>query len=165
MINKQIKKILLDHENPIMISSENVATVRGENSLIHAMMILSNVGYSSIPVVDNQHHLLGTASIPNIIEGIKDQVCYNWDLLGEKTVEEIVCRDYSTCLEGSDIEEIMRNLIDHNYVSVVDENNVFKGIITRKTIMQKMNHLIHEIDNHFELIPKEDLLYAKHQAI
>ncbi|NLJ94499.1 MAG: CBS domain-containing protein [Clostridiaceae bacterium] len=161
MINKDIKEVLLNHKDPLMISAENVATVRGENTLLHAMMILSNVGYSSIPVVDNDQRHLGIVTIPNIVEGIKDQISYNWDLLAEKEVEDIICTDCSICLDGSDFEEIMRQLVDHNYVSIVDKNNVFQGIITRKTVMQRLNSLLHELDKVFEITPKRDLIYVK----
>lgn len=156
MLNRKIEKMLLKDNDQIMIDSEDVATVRVENTLLHTTMILSNVGYSSIPVLDNQHHLIGIVTMPRIIEGIKDQITYNWDLLSEKKVEEIVCDDFSTVSKNMNMEEILNRLIEHNYVCVVDEDNVFLGIITRKTILKRLNRLVHELDKRYELVKKKE---------
>ncbi len=157
MINRKIEKLLLKDKSKIMIPSESVANVRVENTLLHATMILSNVGYSSIPVLDNQHHLVGIITMPKIIEGINDQITYNWDQLSEKRVEDIVCDDYSVAHKDASIEEILNLLIDHNYVCIVDEDQVFQGIITRKSILERVNNLVHEIDKKYELLPKKKL--------
>ncbi len=158
MINKQIEKLLLCDEHSLMINSEDVATVRTENSLLHAMMILTNVGYSSVPVLDKEHKLQGVVTLPRIIDGIKNQVSYDFDQLSEQKVEDVLCsdcNDFSIIEENANLEEILRQLVSHNYVCIVDQENVFLGIVTRKTILKRFNYLVHEIDNRFELIKKE----------
>ncbi len=158
MINKHIEKLLLCDENSILIKSEDVATVRTENSLLHAMMILTNVGYSSIPVLDKDHKLQGIITLPCIIDGIKNQISYDFDQLSEKKVEEVIRHqknDYSIVEDKADLEDILRYLVDHNYVCIVDKDNVFQGIITRKTILKRFNHMLHELNNQYDLIKKQ----------
>lgn len=151
MINKEIEQVIMDDGHPLMIKSEDVATVRMENTLLHATMVLSTVGYSSIPVLDNDHKLRGVVTIPMIIEGIKDQVAYNWDLLADKRIEDVVSTDFSCAKQGLGLEDILHQLINHNYVCIVDDEGVFLGIITRKSILKRINHLVHELDNIFDL--------------
>lgn len=157
MIDKHIQKLLLCDENSILIKSEDVATVRTENTLLHAMMILTNVGYSSIPVLDNDHKLQGLITLPCIIDGIKNQISYDFDQLSEKKVEDVIKHqsdDYSLIEDKADLENILRYLVNHNYVCLVDKDNVFLGIITRKTILKRFNYMLHEINNQYDLIKK-----------
>ena len=158
MINKDIEQLMMDDDHPLMIRSEDVATVRMENTLLHATMVLSTVGYSSIPVLDNNHRLQGVVTMPMIIEGIKDQVAYSWDLLADKRIEDVVSTDFSCAQKGVDLEDILHQLINHNYVCIVDDEGVFLGIITRKNILKRVNHLVHELDNIFDLEKKPALL-------
>lgn len=156
MINKHIEDLLLFDDSEIMIKSEEVATVRTENTLLHAMMILSTVGYSSIPVIDNKHRLQGVISLPLIIEGVKNHISYDWDMLSEKKVEDIICHDYSVVNETADLEDVLHQMVDHNFVCVVDDNNIFVGIITRKNILKRVNFMVHEIDRFYEIKAKKE---------
>ncbi|HZJ69034.1 MAG TPA: cyclic-di-AMP-binding protein CbpB [Candidatus Eisenbacteria bacterium] len=156
MINKHIEELLLYDDSELMIKSEDVATVRIENTLLHAMMVLSTVGYSSIPVLDNQHRLQGTVTLPRIIEGVKDQIHYDWDQLSQKRVKDVICHDYSPISVDADLEDVLHKLVDHNFVCITDNEGIFLGIITRKSILKRVNFLVHEIDNYFDLSIKED---------
>lgn len=156
MINKHIEELLLYDDSEIMIKSDDVATIRIENTLLHAMMILSTVGYSSIPVLDNQHRLQGTINLPRIIEGVKDQIHYDWDQLSKRKVKEVICHDYAVITTDADLEDVLHKLVDHNFVCVTDNDGIFSGIITRKAMLKRVNFLVHEIDNYYDLSIKED---------
>ncbi|MDI9490633.1 MAG: CBS domain-containing protein [Clostridiaceae bacterium] len=156
MINEHIENMLLFDDSEIMIRSEDVATVRTENTLLHTMMILSTVGYSSIPVIDNQHYLQGVISLPLIIEGVKNHISYDWDKLSEMKVEDVICHDYSVVNEDADLEDILHQMVDHNFVSVVNEEGKFVGIYTRKNILKRVNFLAHEIDRFYDIKAKKE---------
>ncbi|NLM19331.1 MAG: CBS domain-containing protein [Clostridiaceae bacterium] len=156
MINKHIENLLLFDDNELIIPADAVATVRTENTLLHAMMILSTVGYSSIPVIDNQHRLHGVVSLPLVIEGVKNQISYDWDKLSEKKVAEIICYDFSVVHEDADLEDVLHQMINHNFVCVVGDNNQFLGIITRKNILKRVNFLAHEIDRFYDIKAKKE---------
>ena len=51
-------------EDPLMIDAEQCATVRTENTLMHAMLLLTSVGYTSIPVLDDRSQLAGIITMP-----------------------------------------------------------------------------------------------------
>ncbi|MGB4609914.1 MAG: cyclic-di-AMP-binding protein CbpB [Saccharofermentanales bacterium] len=156
MINKHLENLLLFDDSELVIPADAVASVRTENTLLHAMMILSTVGYSSIPVIDNQHRLHGVISLPLVIEGIKDQISYDWDKLSEKKVAEIICYDFSVVQEDADLEDVLHQMVDHNFVCVVGKNNRFLGIITRKNILKRVNFLVHEIDRFYDIKAKKE---------
>ena len=45
------------------------------------------------------------------------------------------------------LADVLNYLIDQNFVCVVDEDNRFLGIITRKNVLQRLTHLLHLTSN------------------
>lgn len=136
-----------------MIDVSEVATVRKENTLMHALMLLQNVGYSSIPVTDNRQKLCGIITMPAILRGIQDEVKYDWDKLNEMKVGDVMCPPDMVLREDFTLEDVLRVLVNHNFSCVVDDKNTFLGIITRKNMLQRMNYMAHEFDNFYEAYP------------
>ena len=44
--------------------------------------------------------------------------------------------------------------MDDSFLSVVDEEGYFQGIITRKSILKAIISLMHNFSNEYEMIPK-----------
>ncbi len=146
MIGKHIEDFLYDNTSELMLEASAVATVGTENTLLHALMVLSSVGYSSIPVTDNLGFLKGILSLAMIINGVKDTENYEWDQLAERQVKEVMEVNPPLVLEGAELEDILHLLVDDNYLCVVDRNGKFAGIITRKSMFKKINHFAHEFE-------------------
>lgn len=157
MINEHVENLMLNQDDALVLSADKVATVRKENTLLHALMLLQNVGYASIPVVDNNQKLQGVLRMPDIIRGVQDSLDYNWNLLSEKKVGDVMSVNHSVVVGTPDLEDILHSLVDHNYVNVVNEEGIFQGIITRKTILTRMNFMAHAIDQYFDIEVKEEL--------
>ena len=52
------------------------------------------------------------------------------------------------------LTEVLHKLVDDSFLSVVDEEGYFQGIITRKSILKAINSLMHNFSNEYEMIPK-----------
>jgi CBS domain protein len=52
------------------------------------------------------------------------------------------------------LTEVLHKLVDDSFLSVVDEEGYFQGIITRKSILKAINSLMHDFSNEYEMIPK-----------
>ena len=59
-----------------------------------------------------------------------------------------------TVQHSEDLEDILHLLVDASFLPVVDEQQIFQGIITRKEILKSVNHLVHEIERRYRLEPK-----------
>lgn len=164
MINEAIEEMLLCHESTMMIDASKVATVREENTLLHAMMLLTTVRYAAVPVLNRDQKLVGMVTMPGIISGVMDQVEYNWDLLNTKRVAEVMETDVAVMNVKGDLEDVLHLLVDHNFVCVVDDNQIFKGIITRKEMFKRINFVAHEIDRYFDLKSKDEMVFRNYCA-
>ncbi|MCH5197991.1 MAG: CBS domain-containing protein [Oscillospiraceae bacterium] len=93
-------------------------------------------GFSAIPVVDSEGHYKGTVTEGDFLWALYNN--RNPDLKKLETVplKAIIHRDYAAVNAGADINEILSTATKQNFVPVVDDRNVFIGIITRKTIMK-----------------------------
>ncbi|MCI1599406.1 MAG: CBS domain-containing protein, partial [Levilactobacillus sp.] len=68
MIDAAVEQLLLDDPKSYVIPADVVANVTATNTLEHALLVLSKVGYSRIPVLDADDHLQGMISLAAITD-------------------------------------------------------------------------------------------------
>jgi len=153
MISSEVAGLLLDNDacGELMIHAENVANVHCSNNLNHAFLVLSQVKYSVIPVLDSKSRIKGLISIPMIIKAITEIDAIRYDRLETITVEEVMDKTVQTIRPWTDLEDILNDLIDHNFLCVTEDDGTFIGIITRKEILTRVNHLAHSIHRIYKL--------------
>ncbi|WP_319471497.1 cyclic-di-AMP-binding protein CbpB [uncultured Trichococcus sp.] len=153
MISSEVAGLLLDNDacGDLMILGENVANVHCSNNLNHAFLVLSQVKYSVIPVLDSKSRIKGLISMPMIIQAITEIDAIRYDKLETIRVEEVMDRDVQTIRPWTDLEDILNYLIDHNFLCVTEDDGKFIGIITRKEILTRVNHLVHGIHRIYKL--------------
>ena len=156
MIHEAIRELLLLQEEEMLLDASSCATVREENTLLHALMLLSTVGHAEIPVLDQEQKLKGLISMPLILDGVKQELNYDWGKLSQLKVKDVMDKDVGIVSSHLDLEDVLHQLVNHNFVSVVDITGVFKGIITRKELLTRLNFMAHDIHNHYDLIPLQE---------
>ena len=156
MISEEVRKMLLqDDDGQIFVSSENVANLNLNNNLNHAVLVLSKIGYNAIPVLDNDSHIRGLISMSMIMNAIMGLDALRFEALETLKVKDVMDTNVPIMDESDELEDVLRNLIDHSFLCLADEQGVFKGIVTRKEILSRVNHLVHEIHNQYTLLVKE----------
>ncbi|MGO2083120.1 cyclic-di-AMP-binding protein CbpB [Vagococcus sp.] len=151
MIGQTVKEILLENEDHFLVDSENVATLQDTNTLEHAFLVLTNIGYSRIPVVDRDEKLVGSISLSMVVSEMITTKEIDPDLLAIKKVSEVMDQKVKCLQQPFDIEKTLNLLVDANFAHVVDSEGVFKGIVTRKEILKAVNHLVHELETRYHL--------------
>lgn len=151
MIGPHIESFLLSSGDSLMIKAEQVASVRAENNLLHALLVLSSVGFSSIPVLDNQSNIAGKLTMAMIVNGVLSGEDYDWSLLTEKKVRDVMDVRVPRVENEFDLETILHTLVDTNYLCVTDADGFFRGIITRKAILKRINALAHKFEQCYDV--------------
>ena len=90
MIGQTVEKILLENQESFLVPAENVATVLYNHPLNHALLVLSKVGYSKIPVLDSEDHLVGLISLSNVVERMMDLTGFSMDNLEGLTAADVM---------------------------------------------------------------------------
>lgn len=155
MIGSEIENLLLENQSDFLISADKVAHVMDTNPLTHALLVLSKVRYSKIPVLNAKDELVGFIGLTNIVDEMFDLDEVDPDNLNDKKVSDVMDNDITFINDIYDVERLFHLAVDHPFIPVSDKNNKFMGIVTRKELLKAVNHLIHTLGNDYDLKPKK----------
>ncbi|MBO0474243.1 CBS domain-containing protein [Enterococcus sp. DIV0840] len=156
MIGTAVKELLLEKQETFLIPAENVANVMCLNPLSHALLVLSQVKYSKIPVLDKGDRFVGLISLSDVVDKMFDITSVDFDKLQDFTVADVMEVNVPVIGEQWELEDVLHLLVDAAFLPVVDDNQCFKGIITRKELLKAINHMAHELERKNVILPKSD---------
>ena len=153
MIAKEFENFLLQQEDTFLTPVENLAVLIDTHNADHAILLLSQMTYSRVPVVTDQKKFVGTISLTDILSyqmqhEIPDEEFMTTDIV------HMVKKDDLTVDPDFTLTEVLHKLVDESFLPVVDQENTFQGIITRKSILKAVNALLHSFANEYEIHPK-----------
>lgn len=154
MIGEKIKSLLISSEGSLVKPAEEVAVVGLKNRLNHALLILTSDKYAVVPVLDDESKMCGLISMPTIFQAIMNIEDVEFEKLGEIEVREVMDTDYPVVKEDFELEEVLHALVNNAFITVVDDDNYFKGIITRSEILKGTNRIAHEFEKLYDVRAK-----------
>lgn len=128
-----------------IISSEKVAHVQMGNSAEHALLVLTKTGYSAIPVLDSKYRFRGLINAQRITDAILGMDHIEYERLGEIRVEDIMLTDFPLIDVHERFQKALDLVIDQNFLCVVDEDNMFMGILTRRVVLKQLKKQIYQM--------------------
>lgn len=115
----------------------SVAYLYKTNTIRQGLEKMRIHGYSAIPVIDDNGEYIGTVSEGDFLwhilkykkEDIKSQEQYS--------IIDIVNEERNRPVKTNvTMDELLLRVMDQNFVPVIDDRNMFIGIITRKDIIK-----------------------------
>ena len=154
MIGKNIEKMFKEPTENIMIPASDVAIVYEEDSLVHSILVLSSSGYQTIPVLDKDNRVRGLISISNIVTNSDDLSIFDEDRLAEFKVKQVMNQVVPILFDNYNLEDVLRLIINNNFICVTHKNGYFLGIIPRKIILERFTNIAHNLENQYTLTEK-----------
>lgn len=155
MISKRMERMLLEGVDSLVKPADEIAVIGSNNTLDHALLIMTTNKYSVVPVIDEKSRLKGLISMPIIMEAIIDIEDVHFNKLGDIRVEEVMKLDFPVVTMDFELEDILRMLVHTAFISVVDEEGTLLGIITRQEILSGTNRIVHNFEREYEVLDKE----------
>ena len=125
-----------------------VAFVYDYHTLRQAMEIMEYHKYSSIPMINREGKYVGTITEGDLLWGLKKLNILNLKGSEDIAITKIARRaDYRPVSADSNMEDLMEKAMDQNFVPVIDDQENFIGIITRKDIIGYCYEKIKKIAN------------------
>lgn len=152
MIGKNIEKMFKEPTENIMIPASDVAIVHEDDSLVHAMLVLSSSGYQTIPVLDNENRVRGLISIACIATSSEELSIFDQEMLNKYKVSDVMNQMVPILFDNYNLEDVLRLAINNNFVCVTHKNGYFLGIIPRKIILERFTNIAHNLENRYKLI-------------
>ena len=113
-----------------------LAFVYDYHTLRQVMEIMEYHKYSSIPMINRDGKYIGTITEGDLLCGTKSLKLMNIKESETIAITKIHRRlDYRPVRADSDMEDLIERAMEQNFVPVVDDQDNFIGIITRKDII------------------------------
>ena len=136
MYSFQKDVILNSNIEQLMISSDKVAHVQVDNPLEHALLVLTKSGYSAVPVLNHSYRLKGLISTTMIMETVLGIQSFEMEKLSQLKVEDVMNSDLPILKVNHDFMRALGLTINHPFVCIEDDDGLFKGILTRRSIIK-----------------------------
>lgn len=119
----------------LIIAKSKVAYLYDDCEFEKGLNILKESGYSAIPVIKEDGTYAGTVCDKDFLLKYSDDD--NRGTLAEMTIGDIMRADWNPAINVSnDINDLLLLSMEQNFVPVVDDLNIFIGIITRRDIIK-----------------------------
>lgn len=128
--------ILKANIDELMVSADKVAHVQIDNPLEHALLVLTKSGYSAVPVLDRSYRLKGIISTTMIMETVIGIQSFEMEKLAQLKVSDVMNPNMPTLKTSHDFMRALGLTINHPFVCIEDEQGLFKGILTRRSIIK-----------------------------
>ncbi|MCK1203895.1 CBS domain-containing protein [Streptococcus uberis] len=155
MIVKEFESFILQHLDSYLIPADDLAIFIDTHNSDHVMLILVSNGFSRVPVISKDKIFKGTISISDILNYQAKHQLTDWEL-NQTDIGEMVNTKIESISFKSSLTLIMHKLVEYPFLPVVDDENHFIGIITRKSILKAVNSLLHDFTNDYTIEKKHD---------
>lgn len=152
MFSQEIESLIKEKSGDFIIPARKIANVQVDNPLIHAFLILTKVKYSKIPVLDHESKIVGLLSLSMITDTMLETDEVSTDRLVELCVKDVMQTDFETITADETLERQLHLLVDNAFLPVVDDQQVFQGILTRRELIKSFNYVAHTIDHKYKFI-------------
>lgn len=115
---------------------ETVAYVEEDDTLRQVLEKMEHHGYTAIPLLAKNGRYIGTITEGDLLWFLKDRNFPDLKLLEEMPITSIERRrdNQAVCIRAS-MEDLFDKVTNQNFVPVVDDKQVFIGIVTRKDLL------------------------------
>ena len=118
-----------------------VVYVQEDASLYKALQLLTEKGFTSIPVISKSGKYIGTINSNDILGCIRDNFHLSMKEAADFPLKNVRRLRNNRAVKAScEVDDIIETIINQNFVPVVDDDNNFIGIITRKEIVKWMHN-------------------------
>jgi len=92
--------------------------------------------FTTIPIINRAGNYVGTLSEGDLLWDIKKTEGFKFEETANRLVSSVKrLRDYQAINVNGNITELIVKAADENFVPVIDDSEMFIGIVTRKTLL------------------------------
>ena len=153
MIAKEFEEFILQEEKTFLTPARNLAVLIDTHNVDHAILVLSQISYTRVPVVTDQMTYVGTISLTDILS-YQMKHDYSDEVFSSMDIVHMTKKDGEYLEKEYNLTEVLHKLVEESFLPVVSEDGVFEGIITRKSILKAFNSLMHNFSIEYEMRKK-----------
>ncbi len=114
-----------------------VAFIYEDNTIRQGLEKLRAHHYTAIPVVAKSGEYIGTVNEGDFLWHMADHDSYEMKAQEEYRVADILRADWNPAVRiSATMDDLLLKVMDQNFVPVVDDRNLFMGIVTRRDVLK-----------------------------
>lgn len=119
-----------------MRSKEELVYLYEDMTLEEALAKMEKHRFTSVPMINREGYYVGTITEGDLLWDIKKHDDFCLSKASNRFLSSVKRnRDYKAINITANITELLTKAADENFVPVVNDNNLFLGIVTRKTLL------------------------------
>ncbi len=118
-----------------LVPKSRVAYLVEGCSFRQGMEKLRRHGYTAIPVISKEGKYLGNVNEGDFLWNIMTMGSLDPRDLGQARIDDIISDRTPPVRVTASVEDLQDRLLDQNFVPVVDDRDMFMGIVTRRAVL------------------------------
>lgn len=118
-----------------LIPKSHVAYLTEGSSFRQGMEKLHRHGYTAIPVVGRDGRYMGSINEGDFLWNIMSMGSIDPRDLEEARIDDIISDRTPPIRVTTPVEELLDRILDQNFIPVVDDRDMFMGIVTRRAVL------------------------------
>ena len=128
-----------------LIPKEEVIYIFSNSTMRQALEKMEFHRYSAVPVIDQAGKYIGSLTEGDLLWKLKNTTNLTFENTNTVKVADILRhRENREIHIGAHMEDLVLKVVEQNFVPVVDDNNVFIGIIRRREVIEYCSKFIEE---------------------
>lgn len=116
---------------------DEIAYVSEEATLLETMGIMEEYSHSVLPMITKDGKYAGIVSEGDIYYTIKNTYNFDVDRFSKIKISELDARrSYAAMNVNAPVEEMYQAAIRQNFIPVIDDKDIFIGIVKRRDVLQ-----------------------------
>ncbi len=118
-----------------LVPKSHVAYLTEGSSFRQGMEKLHRYGYTALPVISREGKYLGSINEGDFLWNMMSMGSLEPHDLEQARIDDIISDRTPPVRVTAGLEELQERLLDQNFVPVVDDRDMFMGIVTRRAIL------------------------------
>lgn len=129
----------------LLMPKSMIGTISLSMSVRQALEKMRYHGYTAMPVVTDQGEYYGTVTEGDFLRFLVDDASHNLYKMEAVQLQDIMRSYWNFPVKlDTSMDEVFQRVLDQNFIPVVDDRNMFMGIITRKSVLQYYHKILSE---------------------
>lgn len=108
-----------------------------DETMRSGLIKLKKCGYTALPVIDREGMYVGTVSEGDFLRIMLDEHLYSDDAREDYTISDLIRKGWNPPLKvTAPVEELLLQVMEQNFLPIVDDRGCFAGIVTRRDIIK-----------------------------
>lgn len=119
-----------------LVPKSELVYIYDDFSLRQTMEKMENHRYTSVPIINRKGNYVGSLTEGDLLWFLKERGIRDLNETEDIPVRQVKrCRDNQPVNINCNMEDLVMTAMSQNFIPVIDDNRIFIGIITRKSII------------------------------